>query len=168
MEVYPEAVMQLENTTVRDYLLVLLFTGLRLTEAMKLKWANVDLKKAKTLTVPASDTKTKKEHCLPLSDFLVELLKARHEQIQLSSPYVFPGEVSTEHMVEPKRKIAQVIKNSGVKFSPHTLRRTFETTAESLDVSYYALKRLLNHSMSSDITSRYIVTRADRLKQPMH
>ncbi len=70
-------------------------------------------------------------------------------------------------MVEPKRSIAEVIKNSGVNFSPHTLRRTFETTAERLDVSYYALKRLLNHSMSSDITSRYIVTRADRLKEPM-
>ncbi len=55
-----QAVMQLENTTIRDYLLILLFTGLRRTEAMKLKWANVDLKKAKTLTIPASDTKTKR------------------------------------------------------------------------------------------------------------
>ena len=49
----------------------------------------------------------------------------------------------------------------------HTLRRTFETTAESLDISYYALKRLLNHSMGTDVTSGYIVTSTERLREPM-
>jgi len=161
-----QAVIKLQNTTVRDWLLLLLFTGLRRSEAMKLKWANVDLKKSKTLTIPAADAKTKKEHCLPLADFLVELLKARQQKIQLTSSYVFPGD-NGKYMVEPKRKIAEVIKNSGIDFSPHTLRRTFETSAENLDLPYYALKRLLNHSLSWDITSRYIVTQTERLRQPM-
>ena len=46
-----QGVVALENTTLKDYLLLLLFTGLRRNEAAQLKWSNVDLT-AKTLTIP--------------------------------------------------------------------------------------------------------------------
>ena len=49
----------------------------------------------------------------------------------------------------------------------HTLRRTFATTAERLDVSHYALKRLLNHSTSNDVTAGYIVIDVERLRTPV-
>lgn len=61
---------------VRDYLLLVLFTGLRKEEAAQLTWNNVDLK-ARTLTV--IDTKNHLDHTLPLSDFLFELLLRRRE-----------------------------------------------------------------------------------------
>ena len=38
----------------------------------------------------------------------------------------------------------------------HDLRRTFITAAESLDISAYAVKRLVNHKMSWDVTAGYI------------
>jgi hypothetical protein len=44
----------------------------------------------------------------------------RRENIQLSSPYVFPGEANIKHMVEPKGNTAGVVKTADVKFSPHT------------------------------------------------
>lgn len=47
----------------------------------------------------------------------------------------------------------------------HDLRRTFETTAERLDISYYTLKRLLNHKTGSDPTAGYIVTSAERMRE---
>ncbi len=162
-----QSVMQLENTTVRDYLLLCLFTGLRRTEAMKLKWNNVDFKKTKTLTIPATDTKNHDVHQLPLSDFLVEMFNERSKVRRIDNNYVFPAEQGNGHIVEPKRVIAKVIEKSKVKFSMHTLRRTFETTAERLDLPYYALKRLLNHRLPNDVTSGYIVTSVDRLKEPM-
>jgi len=62
------------------------------------------------------------------------------------------------------QKITQV---SGVTFTMHDLRRTFTTTAESLDISTYALKRLLNHKMNSDVTAGYIITDVERLHKPM-
>ncbi|MFX8543023.1 hypothetical protein ABTM06_20225, partial [Acinetobacter baumannii] len=46
-------------------------------------------------------------------------------------------------------------------------RRTFITIAESLDISAYALKRLLNHKMTNDVTAGYIVTDFERLRKPM-
>ena len=53
-------------------------------------------------------------------------------------------------------------------FALHDLRRTFATIAESLDISTYAVKRLLNHSVNqNDVTSGCIVTDVERLRKPM-
>jgi integrase len=54
-----------------------------------------------------------------------------------------------------------------VSFSTHDLRRTFITIAESLDISAYSLKRLLNHKMTNDVTAGYIITDVERLRVPM-
>lgn len=61
----------------------------------------------------------------------------------------------------------KVIKQSGVAFTLHDLRRTFITIAESLDIPAYALKRLLNHKMNHDVTAGYIVMDVERLRGPM-
>ncbi|MFT5719288.1 MAG: hypothetical protein ACI9T7_003501 [Oleiphilaceae bacterium] len=47
------------------------------------------------------------------------------------------------------------------------MRCTFITIAESLDISMYALKRLLNHKMTNDVTAGYIITDVERLRVPM-
>jgi integrase len=69
--------------------------------------------------------------------------------------------------VEPKKAIKIVADESGVSFCIHDLRRTFITVAESLDVSAYAVKALVNHSLGSDVTSGYIIQSAERLRKPM-
>jgi integrase len=69
-----EAVLSLSDkphSEVRDYLLLLILTGLRKAEASSLEWQNVDLV-GKTLTV--YDTKNRQEHTLPLSDYLFDML----------------------------------------------------------------------------------------------
>ena len=49
----------------------------------------------------------------------------------------------------------------------HDLRRTFITIAESLDLSHYAIKRLVNHKISGDVTAGYVVADVGRLREPM-
>ena len=61
----------------------------------------------------------------------------------------------------------KIIEASGVTFTLHDLRRTFITVAESLDIPAYALKRLLNHKMTQDVTAGYIVMDVERLRTPM-
>ena len=39
--------------------------------------------------------------------------------------------------------------------------------AESLELSAYALKKLLNHKSGNDVTAGYIVLDLERLRQPM-
>lgn len=151
-----------KREVIRDYLLLILFTGLRRQEAAKLTRKNVDFK-AKTLTV--LDTKNHQDHKLPLSDFLFDLLLRR--AAETANEYLFPGEGSGGYVVEPRKQMARVTKDSGVAFTVHDLRRTFTTIAESLDIPAYALKRLINHKDGSDVTAGYIVPNAERLREPM-
>ena len=147
---------------VRDYLLLLLFTGLRRQEAATLKWEQIDFK-ARTLTV--SDTKNHEPLVLPLSDYLLDMLNHRYEERE--GDCVFSGEGVGGYLVEPRRQMDKVTKLSGVSFTLHDLRRTFITIAESLDISAYAVKRLVNHKMSGDVTAGYIIADVERLRKPM-
>lgn len=147
----------------RDLLRMALLAGMRRGELMRLRWENVDLT-ARTLHL--ADTKNHDPLDLPLSDFLVRLLSERRARAG-NSPWVFPGPGMDGHMKETKRFLARVEAGSGVKFTLHDLRRTFITIAESLDVPYYALKRLLNHRSGGDVTGGYIVVNAERLRGPV-
>ncbi|WP_420578713.1 hypothetical protein [Oceaniradius stylonematis] len=101
-----------------------------------------------------------------MSSFLVDLLTERKKQAG-ESPYVFPGPGKNGHLMETKKFLLRVSAGSGVTFTLHDLRRTFITIAESLDVPYYALKRLLNHRANGDVTGGYIVVNAERLRGPV-
>ena len=125
-----------------------------------MRWEHVDLV-GRTLTVP--ETKNREPHVLPLSDFLVDMLRER----QQGSPWVFPGSGKSGHYEDPKKAVKEVVALSGVEFTPHDLRRTFITIAESLDIPAYALKRFLNHKANGDVTAGYIVLSVERLRRPM-
>jgi integrase len=137
-------------------------TGLRKSEAAKLKWADVDMLD-KTFTI--IDTKNSDPLTLPMSDFLFSMFTQRRSRYG-NYDYVFPGTGAHGHLIEPKASIYKVTQNSGVTFTCHDLRRTFLTIAESLDISHYALKRLVNHRLS-DVTSGYIIANVERLRGPV-
>lgn len=152
-----------EACAIADWLLVTLLTGIRRNEGLALKWADVDLSH-KTLTL--RDTKNHTDHTLPLSDYLFALLDARRKD-NPEGVYVFASYGDDGHLVDPRKPLERIAKASEVTFTPHDLRRTFITIAESLDIPAYALKRLLNHKMSNDITAGYIITDVERLRRPM-
>ncbi len=154
------AVLELQNVELRDYFMTVLLTGLRRTEALSLKWDDVDFK-ARTLTV--ADPKNRKPFTLPLSDYLIDILEARHEAAV--GEYVFQSERGRLHNL--RYAIAEVEKKSKVVFCVHDLRRTFATAADHLDVPAYAVKALLNHSNAADVTAGYIVHDVERLRKPM-
>lgn len=145
-----------------DLLQLLLFTGLRKQEALTLRWEHVDLQ-GRTFTIP--DPKNHHPLTLPMSDYLAALFFER--QAAAVNEYVFPGRDGTGHLVEPKRQVQQVAAKSGVPFTLHDLRRTFITVAEGLDIPLFAIKRLVNHHMSKDVTAGYIVSDVERLREPM-
>jgi len=155
------ALAHLSNQAHVDFFRLVLLTGLRKSEALGLTWQNVDFD-ARMLTI--TDTKARRPHALPLSDYLVDLLK-RRKHLSVSD-HVFAdhqGRVVSNF----RYSLAKVEAVSGVKFCIHDLRRTFITIAESLDIPAYALKRLLNHATGSDVTAGYIVIDVERLREPM-
>mgnify|MGYP003654210949 FL=1 len=80
---------------------------------------------------------------------------------------MFEGISPDKPINDPKKQIKKVREISGVNFTMHDLRRTFATAADSLDMSSYALKKLLNHKDERDVTIGYIVTDVERLRSPM-
>ena len=158
-----QGVLALPNETLKDYLQLLILTGLRREEAAaKLKWENVDMS-AKTFTI--IDPKNHNDHTLPMSDYLFELFAKR--KAAAVNGYVFPGTGAGGYIVEPRKQMAKVTKASGVEFTVHDLRRSFISIAESLVIPAYSLKKLLNHSASNDVTGDYIQIDAERLREPM-
>ena len=182
-----KAVEKLQNPTIRDFFKMLLFTGLRKNEALQLKWDDVDMQEKKFTII---DTKNKKPHTLPMSDYLVNLFKER--QALKENDFVFPGTGKSGHLYEPRKQIAiiehdthktlngittdeelaKLLKKDpkslkpGISFMPHDLRRTFAKIAEK-NASYTELKRLLNHSTEDDVTQGYLIISVDDLRAPM-
>jgi len=157
-----DAVFQLNHETTRDYLLFLLFTGLRRSEASRLTWEDVDFAESCFL-IP--ETKNQVPHRLPMSDFLRELLERRYQTAE--KVWVFPSPVKDGPLKEPRTALERIETLSGIKFQLHDLRRTFITVAEGLDIPAFALKRLLNHKTGHDVTAGYIVPNTERLREPM-
>lgn len=149
----------------RDYLLCVLFTGMRKEVAARLKWAQIDFEDR---TVTIKDPKNRDDVTLPLPDFLQGLLRKRSSDANAEAEYVFPGIGRAKHGADLRHWIEKVSEDSGLKFTMHDVRRTFATTAEGLDISTYALKRLLNHKINkSDGTAGYIITDVERLRAPV-
>jgi integrase len=174
MAAWYKAVMELESDAyngqpdvVRDYLLTIMFTGMRRGETERLLKTDVDFK-GRVLFVPEASTKGKRRFALPLTNFHLEILRRRADA-NPGNAYLFPGTGTGRYMVEPKKQVNKIIAASGVKFSPHDLRRTYTTAAESLDLSEFALKQLLNHAYpdSQNVTGGYVMLQAERLREPM-
>lgn len=154
------AVRDLPNAVARDYILLLLFTGLRRREAAGLRWDDVDLK-AGLIRLPATRTKARRKLDLPMTDFVRDMLIARR---QIGGIQVFPADSKTGYIAEPKFAFYLIWKACGVRVSPHDLRRTFLTVAESVDISPLALKALVNHATGNDVTAGYVQMSVERLR----
>ncbi|MBK7362181.1 MAG: tyrosine-type recombinase/integrase [Micavibrio sp.] len=128
-----------------------------------MRWSDIDFTD-RTLTVP--ETKNGEDLTLPLSDYLYDLLQTRRKRYG-NYKFVFPGSGKSGHLEEPKKAARRVKDMTGIVFTIHDLRRTFITIAESLDISMYALKRLINHKITNDITGGYIVVDVERLRAPV-
>jgi len=74
------------SETARDYFIFVLLTGLRRREASTLKWTDIDFRDN---TLNIEDTKNHESHSLPLTDYLVDLLRQR--QANTDSLFVFEG-----------------------------------------------------------------------------
>jgi len=155
------AMMALDNPVQRDYLMLLLFSGLRRTEAATLSWDDVDFAQ-RVIRISAQKTKSGRRLDLPMSDIVRNMLVARRALGR--DRFVFPAVGKGGHIAEPKFPLARIAAATGIRVSCHDLRRTYASVAESADISPMALKRLLNHSAGADVTSGYIVMSLERLR----
>lgn len=144
-----------------NYIMLLMMTGLRRSEAFGIIWADVDFEK-KLFTV--RDTKNGTDHVIPMSTSVEWTLKQQKEFVGEETPWVFPAARGDGHMTEPKSQLARVKDATGLDFTLHDLRRTFATHAQALGMDYELIRRALNHKSGGGITSQYIITQVETLR----
>jgi integrase len=163
---YP-AIGALENKVIADYVKFILFTGTRRSEAAGLRWDAIDFR-AKTILFKGEDVKNSEHFKLPMCDVVFDLLVARRAH-GVVGDYVFPANSESGHIEEPKDAFVEIADATSIRVSPHDLRRTFTTVAESCDLSAYALKALINHRLpqesQGDVTGGYVVLSTERLRR---
>lgn len=159
-----KAVSAMDQPVFRDYILFLLFTGMRRSEGRLLRWSDVDFENR---LVTARETKNGLDHTLPLSDYLYMMLSTRWHYVKPApDDYIFPGRFKGTSISENYKGYIELWEAAGVKFKLHDLRRTYLTLGESLDIPITTLKWMANHS-SSDVTFGYLVKDPERLRAPM-
>jgi len=170
-----EAVTASKNDTMRDALLLMLFTGLRSkTEAFCMKWSDVDFT---SKTMRFEDTKNGTTLLLPMSTFVYDLLKVRKDAFDAMKKedgdddndipdFVFPGSGEKGHIVDIRKELERIAAACKVDITPHDLRRTFLTYAEFIDIPLYTRRALVNHSTGKgkDVTAGYTQIPLDRLR----
>jgi len=140
----------LENPIHRVYYELLLFTGLRKTEALTLEWKNVHEDR---IHLPM--TKNGRSFDLPVSRLHHEILapmKGLHRR------WVFPS---------PKGPEGRLAAPTRLKWSAHAHRRTFATVAVEAGVLEEVVGRLLNHTPLSITGQRYARPSLEALKPAM-
>lgn len=164
------------HTTVRDFMLVELFMGLRDSVVQRLRWENVDLAN-KTYFLPDDEpgNKSKVDLVVPIPDYLMEHVFLPRWKGRIGDcPWVIP---STKHEGEPLRSVRGSLLTmcaaTGIQTSPHDYRRTFGTAAELAVGSLLRVARLLAHNTAADsgdfaVTSGYISTTDEALREDIN
>jgi len=142
-----------------DLYKLLLFTGLRKSNAMDLKWSAIDLDK-KTLYVAV--TKNGEPLYIPLSGFVTELLQARKNKMQ-GSLWVFPSHSRIGHVTNTSNFDRQ-LSEKGIKISPHMLRKRYTTTAK-LICPGFVVDILTSHVPTGSVTDKnYTIPSPEELR----
>lgn len=133
---------------------LLLLTGARAGEVAGMRWANIDLREG-TWSKPASTTKQKADHHVPLSAPARQLLSELRAR-GTAGDWVFPSDNNdTGHVVSFERAWTAICQTAGIRdLRVHDLRHSFASELASSGASLPLIGALLGHSNPST-TARY-------------
>lgn len=148
------------------FALMMLCHGSRISETRKAKWPNLHLAAGEWF-IPAADTKSKRDHVLPLTPQLVAFL-TRYREWQKSQGYegvyLFP---SPNRSGKPLSRSAsfEIFDRLGAgAWSSHDLRKLARECWAKLKVDSLTVKLLLNHSLT-ELERTYFQSRGDEIKR---
>jgi integrase len=146
-----------------DAIRLLLLSGARRGEVLAMRWADVE---DGVWSKPASSTKQREHHQVPLSAPALQLLAdiRKRRRRQSASKFVFPGIGGSGHRVELKRDWLQLTKAAGIAgLRLHDLRHSYASQLVSGGASLALVGALLGHS-NPITTSRYAHLMRDPLR----
>jgi integrase len=119
----------------------LLLTGQRRAETSRMKWSDIE---DGVWTIPASQSKSKREMRVPLSDMAWQVLNCLP---RVSETHVWAS-ATGRPITGFSYAVRWASRESGVTgWSLHDLRRTFRTGLARLKVDHFVAERALNHAV---------------------
>jgi integrase len=156
---------------VRDVLLLALFTGQRKGNVLSMRWDDVDLA-AGRWTIPAEQTKQKKEQTNPLSSMASVILQRRYQDA--GTQWVFPavrrgvdGEIGRMSETRPREaweRICKAAQLDGVRI--HDLRHTAGSWLARLGANEAVRQKALGHQ-TPQMAARYSHLELDPIADAM-
>jgi integrase len=134
-----------ESTAIR----LLILTARRRSEIEELRWDEVDFAE-RVITIPKERTKTGREDAFPMTDRMVDLLKAvpRH-----NGPYVFSRDGGHRPMKlnlkRARASLGDVPAHTGVDWRFHDFRRSMATAIDNADGDHSEKEIMLSHSLGA-------------------
>ncbi|WP_313063260.1 tyrosine-type recombinase/integrase [Atlantibacter hermannii] len=134
--------------------MVLQYTALRTKELRSMLWANVDFE-ARLITIDESVMKGRRQHVVPMSDQVIEILKSL-KPITGMSQYVFSGRNNKDKSIS-ENTVLGVIRYIGYDglASGHGFRHQFSTILHDHNWPSEAIERQLAHTDRNNIRGIY-------------
>jgi len=141
------------SQTARDALWLILSTGMRKTEALSLRWEEVDFFRYILLL---QDTKNKNSHMIPMSNLVRSILVKRFNSPNRDENFVFPNATGTGAISDIRKPMQKILEEAEINESvaPHDLRRTFTAIGQYHGLEIYEIKALLNH-VDGSVTEKH-------------
>lgn len=136
----------------RAWWITTLLTGARRGSVEAMRWSDVDLDKK---IVRFMVTKGDRPYMIPMSDLLASILTKYRDSGEVPpsrAGWMFPSSVN------PERHLVKVRDDKRGVVGAHHLRHSMRTVLAQLGASPDQAKLLLGHSMSSDVSVRYVST----------
>jgi len=143
-----------EDQRAADIIRICMLTGARLGEVRQSRFEqfNLDLL---IWTKPASTTKQRRMHRVPISENVAAIVRQRKLVVPNSSPWVFPGDVAGQPVIEIRRFWKRIQREAQIEdVRIHDLRHTFASLLVSGGASLEMIGKLLGHTQLQT-TQRY-------------
>lgn len=161
------------NPVERDVYKLLLLTGQRLNDVARMSWSEVDVAKAK-LTIPAERFKSERDHTLPLTPQVLEILDGVKRwkncpwvfSLQGRFPITMGGKVKDRLDVKMLAAYREVTGNKKAKLAHwinHDIRRTVRTRLSELDIMDEVAEAVIGH-MPTKLNRTYNLSERLRVK----
>ena len=130
----------------------LLGCGQRISAVLEMRWSEIDLEEMVWLLPASSEdrhTKSLESRKVPLSNYLVDLLKEQRENVSIRWKLVWP-QLTVDKVQEPAAVRALIKRNlpeSFERFSPHDLRRTFISRCSEMGLDIVAIEKAVGHQL---------------------
>lgn len=156
-----KAVQNDPNETIRDYVLLSLYTGARRSNVVSMRWNDISLQH-KVWRIP--QTKNGEPIVVPLIEEAIEILKNRKDN---GSPFVLPGTSECKHLVDPKKGWKRILEKAGIEnLRLHDLRRTLGSWQAIMGSSTLVIGKSLGHK-SQKATEVYARLNIDPVRKSL-